>query len=216
MTLTSLVPPLFLILSVLGTIFFGIAAPSEAGGMGALGATLVAAAYGQFNWKNLKEAALITLRISSMVLFIGWSGKLFCAVFLSLGAMELVEGFLLGLPFGPKGIVLTMMFMIFLMGCVMDWVGMIFILVPIFTPIVSAIGVDPLYFGMLFCVTLQVSNMTPPFAYSVFYLKGVAPPEVSIIDMYVGSIPFFLTDLIVVILLVLFPNLVLWLPSLRF
>jgi tripartite ATP-independent transporter DctM subunit len=216
MTLTSLVPPLFLILSVLGTIFFGIAAPSEAGGMGALGATLVAAAYGQFNWKNLKEAALITLRISSMVLFIGWSGKLFCAVFLSLGAMELVEGFLLGLPFGPKGIVLTMMFIIFLMGCVMDWVGMIFILVPIFTPIVNAIGVDPLYFGMLFCVTLQVSNMTPPFAYSVFYLKGIAPPEVSIIDMYVGSIPFFLTDLIVVVLLVLFPNLVLWLPSLRF
>jgi tripartite ATP-independent transporter DctM subunit len=216
MTLTSLVPPLFLILSVLGTIFFGIAAPSEAGGMGALGATLVAAAYGQFNWKNLKEAALITLRISSMVLFIGWSGKLFCAVFLSLGAMELVEGFLLGLPFGPKGIVLTMMFIIFLMGCVMDWVGMIFILVPIFMPIVNAIGVDPLYFGMLFCVTLQVSNMTPPFAYSVFYLKGIAPPEVSIIDMYIGSVPFFLTDLIVVVLLVLFPGLVLWLPSLRF
>ena len=216
MTLTSLVPPLFLILAVLGSIFFGVAAPSEAGGMGALGATIIAAVYGQFSWKNLRESALITLRISSMVLFIALAGKLFCAVFLSLGAMELVKGFLLGLPFGPKGIVLTMLFIIFIMGCVMDWVGMIFILVPIFAPIVKAIGVDPLYFGMLFCVTLQVSNMTPPFAYSVFYLKGIAPPQVSIVDMYVGSIPYFLTDLLAVIILILFPSLVLWLPSLRF
>ena len=216
MTLTSLVPPLFLILAVLGSIFFGVAAPSEAGGMGALGATVIAAVYGQFSWKNLRESALITLRISSMVLFIALAGKLFCAVFLSLGAMELVKGFLLGLPFGPTGIVLTMLFIIFIMGCVMDWVGMIFILVPIFAPIVKAIGVDPLYFGMLFCVTLQVSNMTPPFAYSVFYLKGIAPPQVSIVDMYVGSIPYFLTDLLAVIILILFPSLVLWLPSLRF
>jgi tripartite ATP-independent transporter DctM subunit len=216
MTLTSLVPPLFLILAVLGSIFFGVAAPSEAGGMGALGATVIAAVYGQFSWKNLRESALITLRISSMVLFIALAGKLFCAVFLSLGAMELVKGFLLGLPFGPRGIILTMLFIIFIMGCVMDWVGMIFILVPIFTPIVKAIGFDPLYFGMLFCVTLQVSNMTPPFAYSVFYLKGIAPPQVSIVDMYVGSIPYFLTDLLAVIILILFPSLVLWLPSLRF
>jgi len=216
MMLVSLVPPLFLILAVLGSIFFGVAAPSEAGGMGALGATLVAAAYGKLNWRNLRDAALVTLRISSMVLFIGLAGKLFCAVFLSLGAMELVKGFLLGLPFGPMGIVLVMLLMIFAMGCVMDWVGMIFILVPIFAPIVKELGVDPLYFGMLFCVTLQVSNMTPPFAYSVFYLKGIAPPQVSIMDMYIGSIPYFLTDLLVVLILLRFPNLVLWLPSLRF
>jgi len=216
MILTSLVPPLFLILAVLGTIFFGVAAPSEAGGMGALGATIVAAAYGKLTWKNIKESALITLRISSMVLFIAWAGKLFCAVFLSMGAMELVKRFLLGLPFGPTGILLVMLFIIFIMGCVMDWVGMIFILVPIFAPIVKALGIDPLYFGMLFCVTLQVSNMTPPFAYSVFYLKGIAPPEVSIMDMYIGSIPYFLTDLLAVIIMILFPNIILWLPSLRF
>ena len=216
MTLTSLVPPLFLILAVLGTIFFGVAAPSEAGAMGALGAMIVAAAYGRLTWKNIKESALITLRISSMVLFIAWAGKIFCAVFLSMGAMELVKGFLLALPFGTTGILLVMLFIIFIMGCVMDWVGMIFILVPMFTPIIKALGIDPLYFGMLFCVTLQVSNMTPPFAYSVFYLKGIAPPEVSIMDMYIGSIPYFLTDLFAVTLLVLFPSLILWLPSLRF
>jgi tripartite ATP-independent transporter DctM subunit len=216
MILTSMVPPLFLIFAVLGTIFFGVAAPSEAGGMGALGAIIVAAGYGNLTWKNLKESALVTLRISSMVLFIALAGKFFTAVFLSMGAIELVNNFLMGLPFGPMGIMIMMLVMVFLMGCVMDWVGMIFILVPIFTPILHSLGIDPLYFAMLFCVTLQISNMTPPFAYSVFYLKGIAPPQVSIMDMYIGSIPYFLTDLLAVILLILFPSLVMWLPSLRF
>jgi len=216
MILTSMVPPLFLIFAVLGTIFFGVAAPSEAGGMGALGAIIVAACYGNLTWKNLKESALVTLRISSMVLFIALAGKFFTAVFLSMGAIDLVNNFLLGLPFSSTGIMIMMLVMVFLMGCVMDWVGMIFILVPIFTPILHSLGIDPLYFAMLFCVTLQVSNMTPPFAYSVFYLKGIAPPEVSIMDMYLGSIPYFLTDLLAVILLIIFPSLILWLPSLRF
>lgn len=216
MILTSMVPPLFLIFAVLGTIFFGVAAPSEAGGMGALGAIIVAACYGNLTWINLKESALVTLRISSMVLFIALAGKFFTAVFLSMGAIDLVNNFLLGLPFSSTGIMIMMLVMVFLMGCVMDWVGMIFILVPIFTPILHSLGIDPLYFAMLFCVTLQVSNMTPPFAYSVFYLKGIAPPEVSIMDMYMGSIPYFLTDLLAVILLILFPSLILWLPSLRF
>jgi len=216
MILTSMVPPLFLIFAVLGTIFFGVAAPSEAGGMGALGAIIVAACYGNLSWKNLKESALVTLRISSMVLFIALAGKFFTAVFLSMGAIDLVNNFLMGLPFGPTGIMIMMLVMVFLMGCVMDWVGMIFILVPIFTPILHSLGIDPLYFAMLFCVTLQVSNMTPPFAYSVFYLKGIAPPEVSIMNMYLGSIPYFLTDLLAVILLIIFPSLILWLPSLRF
>ena len=216
MILTSMVPPLFLIFAVLGTIFFGVAAPSEAGGMGALGTIIVAACYGNLTWINLKESALVTLRISSMVLFIALAGKFFTAVFLSMGAIDLVNDFLLGLPFGQTGIMIMMLVMVFLMGCVMDWVGMIFILVPIFTPILHSLGIDPLYFAMLFCVTLQVSNMTPPFAYSVFYLKGIAPPEVSIMNMYLGSIPYFLTDLLAVILLILFPSLILWLPSLRF
>ena len=216
MILTSMVPPLFLIFAVLGTIFFGVAAPSEAGGMGALGAIIVAACYGNLTWINLKESALVTLRISSMVLFIALAGKFFTAVFLSMGAIDLVNNFLLGLPFSSTGIMIMMLVMVFLMGCVMDWVGMIFILVPIFTPILHSLGIDPLYFAMLFCVTLQVSNMTPPFAYSVFYLKGIAPPEVSIMDMYMGSIPYFLTDLLAVILLILFPSLILWLPALRF
>lgn len=216
MTLISLVPPIFLIFAVLGTIFFGVAAPSEAGGMGALGAVIVAAAYRNLTWGKLKESALVTLRISSMVLFIALAGKLFCTVFLSMGAIQLVKGFLLSLPFGKTGILLVILFLIFIMGCVMDWVGMIFILVPIFTPIVKDLGIDPLYFAMLFCVTLQISNMTPPFAYSIFYLKGIAPPEVTIGDMYRGAIPFIFMQVLAVTVLLLFPSLILWLPSLRF
>lgn len=216
MTLISLVPPIFLIFAVLGTIFFGIAAPSEAGGMGALGAVIVAAAYRNLTWEKLKESAIVTLRISSMVLFIALAGKLFCTVFLSMGAIQLVKGFLLGLPFGKIGILLVILFLIFIMGCVMDWVGMIFILVPIFTPIVKDLGIDPLYFAMLFCVTLQISNMTPPFAYSIFYLKGIAPPEVTIGDMYRGAIPFIFMQVLAVTVLLLFPSLILWLPSFRF
>lgn len=216
MMLISLVPPLFLIFAVLGVIFFGVAAPSEAGAMGALGAVLVAAAYKKLSWANIKESSLVTLRISSMVLFIALAGKLFCTVFLSMGAVELVKGFLLSLPFGPTGIVIVMLIIVLVLGCVMDWVGMIFILVPLFSPIIKAIGFDPLYFGMLFCVTLQISNMTPPFAYSIFYLKGVAPPDVTIGDMYKGAVPFVFMQVIATILLLIFPSITLWLPSLQF
>ena len=100
------------------------------------------------------------------------------------------------------------------MGCVMDWIGMIFILVPILTPIIKSLGIDPLYFGMLFCVTLQISNMTPPFAYSIFYLKGIAPPEVTIGDMYKGAMPFVLVQVLAVVIITVFPSLIVWLPSL--
>lgn len=214
MTCVSLVPPLFLILAVLGTILFGVAAPSEAGAMGALGAVIVTAFYGKFSWASLKDAAMVTLRISTMVLFIALGGKLFTSVFLSMGAISLVKEFLLALPFGATGVTFVMLVIVFLLGCVMDWIGMIFILVPILTPIIKALGVDPLYFGMLFCVTLQISNMTPPFAYSIFYLKGVAPPDVSIGDMYRGAIPFVLVQVLAVIIITMFPALILWLPSL--
>jgi tripartite ATP-independent transporter DctM subunit len=214
MILTSMLPPLFLIFAVLGSIFFGIAAPSEAGGMGALGAMIVAAIYKKLTWTNLKSAAMITLRVSSMVLFIALGGKLFAAVFLSLNAIGLVKELFQSMQLGPMGIVGIMLVLVFLMGCVMDWVGMIFILVPIFAPIIKDIGVDPLYFAMCFCVTLQISNMTPPFAYAIFYLKGIAPPDLTIGTMYRGAIPFVLCQVVATIVIVMNPSLITWLPSL--
>ena len=130
-----------------------------------------------------------------------------------MNAVSLVKGFLLSLPFGPTGVIFVMLLIVFLLGCVMDWIGMIFILVPILTPIIKSLGIDPLYFGMLFCVTLQISNMTPPFAYSIFYLKGIAPPEVTIEDMYKGAIPFVLVQVLAVVIITIFPSLIVWLPS---
>jgi len=210
----SMLPPLFLIFAVLGSIFFGVASPSEAGGMGALGAMIVAAFYKKLTWLNVKEAAMITLRISSMVLFIALAGKLFAAVFLSLDAIDLVRALVESINLGTMGTVAVMLVIVFLLGCVMDWIGMIFILVPILSPIIKEIGVDPLYFGMCFCVTLQISNMTPPFAYSIFYLKGIAPPDLTIGEMYKGAIPFVICQVVGAILIILFPQLILWLPSL--
>jgi tripartite ATP-independent transporter DctM subunit len=214
MTLTSLVPPLFLIFAVLGTLFFGVCAPSEAGAMGAIGALIVTAAYGNLTWANIRESVLTTLRITTMVCFIALGGKLFVAVAMSMGAIALVKDFFMGLPLGPSGIMIIMLVLVFVLGCVMDWIGMIFMLVPILAPIINELGVDPLYFGMLFCVTLQISNMTPPFAYSIFYLKGIAPPEVTIGDMYKGAIPFVGAQVVAVAILLLVPAIVVWLPSL--
>jgi tripartite ATP-independent transporter DctM subunit len=214
MTLTSLVPPLALILLVLGSIFFGVVAPSEAAAIGSIGGLGVAAVSRKLTWKAIKDSLMITLRISSMVLFIALGGKFFMVVVLSLGAGELVQNLLLGVPWGTTGVLLILLGLIFILGCFTDWVGLIFIIVPIASPIVEKLNVDPLYFGMLFCVTLQVSNMTPPFAYSAFYLKGISPPEVTIGDIYLGGIPFIYLQVLAVVILIMFPQIVLYLPSL--
>jgi tripartite ATP-independent transporter DctM subunit len=210
---TSLVPPLFLIFSVIGTIFLGIAAPSEAAAMGSLGAMIVAAAYGKLNWKTLGEAGIEALRITSMVLFIVIAAKMFMAVWLAMGAKMVITSFLTGLPFGPLGILLVILMVVMIMGMFTDWIGLIFVLVPIFAPIATNLGYEPLVFGMLFCCTLQISNMTPPFAYSVFYLKSIAPPDVTVADMYRGALPFVALQVIVVFILITFPYLITFLPG---
>ena len=210
---TSLVPPLFLIFSVIGTIFLGIAAPSEAAAMGSLGAMIVAAAYGKLNWKTLGEAGIEALRITSMVLFIVIAAKMFMAVWLAMGAKMVITSFLTGLPFGPLGVLLVLLIVVLIMGMFTDWIGLIFVLVPIFAPIATNLGYEPLVFGMLFCCTLQISNMTPPFAYSVFYLKSIAPPDVTVADMYRGALPFVALQVIVVFILITFPYLITFLPG---
>ena len=213
MTGTSLVPPLFLIFSVIGTIFLGIAAPSEAAAMGSLGAMIVAAAYGKLNWKTLGEAGIEALRITSMVLFIVIAAKMFMAVWLAMGAKTIITSFLTGLPFGRLGLLLVILMVVLIMGMFTDWIGLIFVLVPIFAPIAINLGYEPLVFGMLFCCTLQISNMTPPFAYSVFYLKSIAPPDVTVADMYRGALPFVALQVIVVFILIAFPFLITFLPG---
>ncbi|MBW2604465.1 MAG: TRAP transporter large permease subunit [Deltaproteobacteria bacterium] len=213
MTIKSLIPPLALILVVLGSIFFGIVAPSEAAALGSVGAALIAAFAGKLTWKAVQESVLFTLKTTTMVMFIVLGGKFFMVLVLSTGAAELVENLILSLPLGTTGSLFIMMFIVFVLGCLVDWIGLLFIIVPILTPIIEKLGIDPLYFGILFCATLQIANMTPPLAFSAFFLKGICPPEVTIGDIYRGCVPFILLQMIVILILILFPKVVLYLPS---
>ena len=214
LTANSLVPPIFLILAVLGSVFFGIVSPSEAGAMGVLGAMILIAVRGRFSAKVVLEAMTATMKISAAILLICLAGKLFTGVFIFMKGDAALRSVMTYMNMGSTGTLILMLVIVLLLGMVMDWIALIFILAPIFGPILNTIGVDQLYFGILFCVTLQISNMTPPFAYSVFYLKTITPPEVTIGDMYKGCIPFALVSALCPVLLVAFPAIVSWLPSL--
>jgi len=214
MLLTGMLPPLFLILAVLGSIFFGIAAPTEAAAVGAVAAVLLAIAYRQLNGQVLKEASLHTLRINSMVFLIAVGAVMFTTVFLKLGGGKVVSSLILAAPGGKWGSFALIMFIIFILGMFIDWLGIIFVMVPLVTPIGAALGFDPLWFAMMICVNLQMSFMTPPFAYAIFYLKGIAKPEWGIETGHIirGVIPFVILIMVGLGLCVVFPDLILWLP----
>jgi tripartite ATP-independent transporter DctM subunit len=215
MIATSILPTLFLILAVLGTIFFGIAAPTEAAAVGAFASVLLAFAYKKLHWKAFKDSVYQTLRVSSMIMLIVAAAFVFTGTFMLVGGGELVKDFLLGLPIGRWGILGIMMGAFFVFGLFMEWVGIVPILVPIFTPILNELGVDPLWAGILFCVTMQTSFLTPPMAPALFYIKGVAPKDVDFGQHIVaGTIPFVVLQLVGVGLIALFPQFALWLPNL--
>jgi len=210
----GILPPLFIILSVLGSIFFGIATATEAAAVGCVAASILAIAYRHFNLKTLKEVALRTMRITCMCMGIGLGAAMFTGVFLRLGGGEAVSSFILAAPGGRWGIFAIVMFIIFILGMFIDWVGILFIMIPLITPIGAAVGFDPLWFAMMMCVNLQMSFMTPPFAYAIFYLKGLAKPEWGIETGHIirGVIPFVVLIMVGLGLCIAFPDLILWLP----
>jgi tripartite ATP-independent transporter DctM subunit len=214
MLLTGMVPPLFLMLSVLGAIFFGVASPTEAAALGALAATLLTLAYRQLNWETMRYGMLETIRITSMALFIGWGAQMFVGVFLRLGGGDVVTSLMLAAPFGKWGAFVLIMFIIFILGFLIDWIGIVFIMVPLMTPIAPALGFDPLWFAMMICVNLQMSFMTPPMAYAIFYLKGIAKPEWEITTGHIihGIIPFVALIVAGLLLCIAFPDIIMWLP----
>ena len=212
--LTSIVPPLFLIFAVLGTIFFGVAAVTEAAAMGAIASVILALIYRQVNFRVVKEACWGTLQITSMIMMIAVGAAFFSATFVALGGGDVVNNFLLGLPFGKWGVLLTMMAILTVLGMFIDWLGIVFIVVPLFTPIAKALGFDPIWFAMLVMINLQVSFLTPPFAYSIFYLKGITPPEVTTLHIYRGVLPFVALQIIGLTLCMIFPKLITFLPTL--
>ncbi len=212
--LKTFFPPLFLILAVLGSILFGLAAPTEAGAVGVVGAAILCLAYKKISWETLKEVVYRTLQTTAMILIITVGANVFTGVFLALGGGTAIENYLLSTALSPYVFLTIVMVMIIILGCFVDWIAIILIMIPIITPIVKKIGFDPLWFAILVCVNLQISYLSPPFAYSIFYLKGVAPPIVELKHIYRGVIPFIILQITGLTLCILFPEIILWLPSL--
>ena len=214
--LTALVPPAALIMAVLGSIFMGVATPTEAAGVGAVAATLLAVANRRFNLSMLKETARQTLIISAMVMAIGATAYAFVGIFIRAGGAEAATQIIMGAPGGKWGIFAAIMFVVFILGYFIDWLGILFIIVPIITPIGIALGFDELWFAMMICVNLQTSFLTPPFAYAIFYLRGAADPSLGVTtgDIIRGVIPFVLLIVVGLGLLIAFPQIILWLPGL--
>lgn len=210
----SLVPPLVLILAVLGSIFFGLAAPTEAAAMGGFGAAILCAAYGKFTWANLKDVVYLTMKASAMILILTVGANIFTGVFLALGGGQVIETFLMGTALPPMGILALVMIIVFVLGMFVDWIAILLILIPVLSPIIKSLGFDPLWFALLVCINLQTSYLTPPFAYSIFYLKGVAPKGVEVAHIYRGVIPFVILQLIGLTLCIAFPEIITWLPKL--
>ena len=213
LVLKALVPPSILILAVLGSIFFGVASPTEAAAMGAFGATLISIAKKRLNLKVLREVMMSTTRLCSMVFLILLGAAAFGLVFRGLGGDHMVRNFLEGIGGGQWGILIIMMLVLFLLGFFLDFIEITFIVVPIIAPIISDLGFNPLWFAILIAINFQTSFLTPPFGFALFYLKGVCPEGVTTGHIYRGIIPFVVIQLIVLALVAFFPVFVTWLPK---
>ncbi|WP_136808746.1 TRAP transporter large permease [Desulfosediminicola flagellatus] len=216
LTLKCLIPPMALILSVMGTILAGVATPTEAAALGALGALILAIFNGKFNWTVLKESCHATMSTTAMVMMLFIGGKFFSTVFMSMGGGDVVADVLVGSGMNRWAVLLIMMGIVFLMGMFIDWAAILLVTVPIFMPIAMELDFNPLWFSILLCVNLQTSFLTPPFGYALFYFKGVAPEGYTMGHIYRGIMPFVLLQIVGLVILAMFPSIITWLPSIFF
>lgn len=225
--LRNTIAPLLLIVLVLGIIFFGIATPVEAAGIGTFGALFVSALHRRLSWLAVEEAALATLKATAMVMWIFFGATMFVGFFILKGGQQFVADSILGTGLPPYGILMLMMLILFVLGMFLDWVGILLLTVPIFLPILKGLNWDgvfglpgvaradvPLWYGVIFMVNMQMAFLSPPFGYSLFYLKSVAPPEISMATIFKASINFMALQAVGVALCIIFPQIVVWLPSL--
>lgn len=212
---TSMVPPIALVLAVLGSIFLGIAPPTEAAAVGCAAVVLLTLAYRKFSWADLKYTVIETLRISSFVFLIGGLAFSFVGIFTSAGCGDVLVNTIISAPFGRWGAFATVMFIVFILGMFIDWIGIIFIMVPLLAPIAPRLGFDPLWFAIMICINLQMCFLSPPFALSIFVCKGTASPELGLTmgDIIRGVIPFIVLIMVCLGLCIRFPQLILWLPN---
>ncbi|MEX2133174.1 MAG: TRAP transporter large permease subunit [Acidimicrobiia bacterium] len=210
-SLVSIAPPLLLILSVLGSIFLGIATPSEAGAVGAFGAIMLAVGYGTFNWKMIGDSARSTADITALVLQILFASTFFALVFDRLGGQRLITDFLTGLPGGFWGFIIMANIIVFVLGINLEFLEISFIVMPLFVPAALALGVDLVWFSVMMAINLNIAFISPPVGFSLFYLQSVAPPEVKTSDIHLGAFPFMGLQLVGLIIVMLVPATVTWL-----
>lgn len=211
--LKAVLPTAGLIIAVLGSIFFGIATPTEASGVGALGATLLALANGRLSIKVLREVGRETTKTTAFIFALLLGATAFSLILRGLGGDELIEGFLIGLPFSPTGIIITILAITFVLGFFLDWIELTLIILPLVAPVVAALGFDLIWFTVLFAVCLQTSFLTPPVGFALFYLKGVAPEGINLGHIYRGVLPFILIQLVGLVIVFYWQGIVTWLPA---
>ncbi|MCZ7565311.1 MAG: TRAP transporter large permease subunit [Burkholderiales bacterium] len=212
-TAHALVPPLFMIFAVLGSIMFGWAAPTEAAALGAFGAILLTLFYRRFNFAMLRDSVMKTLRITSMIMGILLGGTIFTGVFFAAGGIALTNQLVTYLDLHAWALLFLLLGLAFLAGFVLDWISILLIFIPIFMPLVNGAGFNPVWFCILFLIVIQTSYLTPPLAPAIFYLRGIAPPSITLLDMYKGVVPFILLQALTLAIVMAFPQTVLWLPS---
>jgi tripartite ATP-independent transporter DctM subunit len=209
----AIVPAAFLILAVLGSIFFGLATPTEAAGVGAAGALLLAVLNRALNMSVLREVLFETTRTTAFIFAVLLGATAYSLVLRGLGGDELIERALLGLPFGPSGIIISILFATFLLGFFLDWIELTLIILPLVSPVVFNLGFDPVWFTILFAVCLQTSFLTPPVGFAIFYLKGVAPERIDVVTIYKGVFPYVILQLIGLTIIFNWQAVVTWLPA---
>ena len=212
--LRGIILPIFLIMAVMGSIFLGVTTVSEAAGVGALGAIIAAAIHRKLNWNLVKQSIFGTIRTTGMIMWITIAAYIFVGIYLLAGGDKFIRDMLLGFGFGPWGVLIIVQLLLILLGMVLDWIGILVLVVPIVVPLLVELGFSPIWFGILFCVNMQIAYLSPPFGYAMFYLKGVAPPEISMTDLYRSVWPFIIIQLIGLAIIMAFPQTALWLPSL--
>ena len=213
--LKGLLLPLLVMASVLGTIYTGIASVTEAAGMGVVGTLIASVIRGDLTWKIVRESVDQTLRACGMLLWLSFGATAMIGVYNLAGGPAFVQELMTGLAVPPIGVVLIMMLILLVLGCIMDWVGICLLTMPIFVPIVKQLGFDPVWFGVLFCLNMQISYLSPPFGPAAFYLKGVAPKDISLNQIFSALWPFILLQAMVLLIVLSFPQIALWLPSLN-
>jgi tripartite ATP-independent transporter DctM subunit len=212
--LRSLILPILLIITVLGSIFSGAATPTEAAGIGALGSIICTAVLRRLTWRNLLEACYSSLRLSCMVMWIIFGAGIFTALYSAVGAHDLVGKILLALPGGSWGVIIGMQVILIILGMFLDPAGIIMITIPIFIPLVRELGFDPIWFGVLFTMNMEMAFLTPPLGFNLFYMRGIAPKSITMGDIYRSITPFVMLQAVGLALVMVFPQIALWLPNL--